>query len=956
MTTLFISYSHQDETWKDRLMTHLRALDPAYQFEVWVDRQIQVGDDWEAEIEGAMARADIAVMLISADFLASEFIRGIEVPRLLQRRADEGMRLVPVLVGSCLWKETPWLAELQCLPRDGREMASFRGNNVDKQWTKVAKAIAGFITKPTEADGAAVSTPSGVKTRFEHPYPMQPNFTGRVAERQALTQWFLGSGQPLCGVIAIGGMGKSALTWAWTQRDLLGRELPGQTEEPDTVAHTCRVPADKRPEAVFWWSFYENDARFPQCLTRFLEFVEGQPVPKDLSGHDAVMRAVAAMRQRRILLVLDGLERELRAYARLDAAYLGDDAAVDDRDGRCCIDPTLAEFLRCLASFSLTGRVLFSSRLLPRELEGHDRRPLANCFPYTLVELSSEDMVAFFQANGIAGVRGEIQVACGRFGGHPLALRLLAGMIRHDPEHPGDVRAAENYDPVPDLVQREHHVLALAYQALDEQAKRLLGRLAAFRAPVAYAAVKALAPNGGGASLRKTLNGLRERGFLFFDSEAKRYDLHPIVRQYAYDHLVDKTAVHRRLKDYFTAAPASNEDWVETLGDLEPVIELYHHTLRAGLFDEARELFRDRLVSPLYYRFGAYQTVIELLGALFPDGEKAPPRLKQASDQAWTMNALANAYGLAGLPRRAVPLYEMQTQIRDKADDKRNLAIGLGNLAYNLVMVGELAAAEENLRRRIALCREIGDDFKEAIGHRELGRLLAYHAVFDKAEAAFKTAEKLNEKYGATQSLTVIWSHRALAALLQGQAQAALAAAQEALDFWRQTAVRRHPYVRDRVRVDWLLGAAKTALAAEDGGAKTLLAGEAEGHLSEALQRCRRINLVDHEPDILLAWARLHRLGGRDAPARIAAEDGLRIAERCEFRLQQAELNLFLAQLAHDDGDQAQAHILAQKARDLAFCDGPPHCCQVVLDQANALLTGRALRQAQGGPPSTSLP
>ena len=72
-------------------------------------------------------------------------------------------------------------------------------------------------------------------------------------------------------------------------------------------------------------------------------------------------------------------------------------------------------------------------------------------------------------------------------------------------------------------------------------------------------------------------------------------------------------------------------DKVTRLEDLTPVIALYHHTVRAGQFDEARRLFRDRLDRPTYYQFGDYPLQIELLRELFPDGEDRPPCLKDDS-------------------------------------------------------------------------------------------------------------------------------------------------------------------------------------------------------------------------------------------------------------------------------------------------------------------------------------
>ncbi|MBK9600413.1 MAG: tetratricopeptide repeat protein [Anaerolineales bacterium] len=171
------------------------------------------------------------------------------------------------------------------------------------------------------------------------------------------------------------------------------------------------------------------------------------------------------------------------------------------------------------------------------------------------------------------------------------------------------------------------------------------------------------------------------------------------------------------MPSYFDAVPKPEK--VEKLEDLAPVIELYHHMVRAGNLDEACDLFYDRISKPTYYQFGAYQLQIELLRALFLDGEDKPPRLKKEGDQAWTLNGLANTYSLSGQPRRAVPLFEMQNALREKAGDKKHLAIGLGNVATQQLVIGALSEAERNLRRSIDLCREIEDEFWEAVGHQD---------------------------------------------------------------------------------------------------------------------------------------------------------------------------------------------------------------------------------------------
>ena len=95
---IFISYSHKDEIWKDRLEAQLKVLQYGGVLVTWTDRQIGGGLDWEASIETAMKRAAVAVLLVSAQSLTSDFILRKEVVTLLRRRHQEGLRFIPVIV------------------------------------------------------------------------------------------------------------------------------------------------------------------------------------------------------------------------------------------------------------------------------------------------------------------------------------------------------------------------------------------------------------------------------------------------------------------------------------------------------------------------------------------------------------------------------------------------------------------------------------------------------------------------------------------------------------------------------------------------------------------------------------------------------------------------------------------------------------------------------------------
>ncbi|MCB0638945.1 MAG: tetratricopeptide repeat protein, partial [Lewinella sp.] len=491
-----------------------------------------------------------------------------------------------------------------------------------------------------------------------------------------------------------------------------------------------------------------------------------------------------------------------------------------------------------------------------------------------------------------------------------------------------------------DLLGRRQHILQRAYDNLPPAAQITLGRLAAFRAAVPWDTIAAVF--GDNRHTRANLHLLEQRGLLqrsippapllpSSSAPPPTFDLHPIARRYAYKRLADRAAVHGRLIIYFEAVPQPPK--VTSLADLAPAIELYHHLTRAERYDEAFDLFYNRINKATYYQLGAYQKTIELLRALFPDGEDKPPRLSKESAQGWTLNSLANSYGMAGQPGAAVPVFQQAVDMAEKLGDKQNTAISLGNLANGQTEIGALAAAADNLRRSIALCQKIEDRFWEAVGHAEYGRLLIYCNDWAKSAAELDAALELFEADEAVQYQGNVWAYRALSALLQGDGVVAQHAAQEALHLADETARTHYPYERDYVQAHWLLGWA------------ALVAGnhlESQTRLDEALRRCRAINLVELEPATLLAQARLARAVKRNAISFNYAQQAVTIAQRAGHVLDLADCHNHLALLALDAGDTAAARsealAHAQTARDYAFCDGPPYAYQSALDEAERIL------------------
>jgi tetratricopeptide (TPR) repeat protein len=729
-----------------------------------------------------------------------------------------------------------------------------------------------------------------------HPYPMPVNFTGRAAERKELTEWFADTHDAMFVYEAIGGMGKSAVTWYWLHEDVL--------------------KSDSQPDGVIWWSFYEKESRFETFIEKALIYFTGdEPSVKGIpSTYDRMQWLCQLLCKKRYLIILDGAERILRAYAGLGSSYQGDEVSEGRKDDyRSCVDPNAGTYLQWLTSPDIRSKILVTSRLFPRELEG-----LSGCRHKYLDKLDKDDAVIFFQQQGIKGTRAEIEAACSAYGYHPLSLRLLSGLILQDPQYKRDITAWSKRNLLRDETPREHNILELAYGSLNKEKRELISELAAFRNPTDYNSMVFFQRGfKNQQEFKAALVDLVDRGLLLRDQITDKYDLHPIIRNYCYDRLTDKQGVHSELQSYFETVPQPEK--VESLADLDPLIELYHHTVNSGEYDEAFELFRHRINVYTYYVFGAYGLEIDLLRLLFPDGEDRPPRLRDEADQGLTLNALAISYSMSGQPRQAIPLYERLNELSEKQHDKRYLAIGLGNLAEDQLKTGAIDSAGSNLRQSIGICQEMNDEYQESVGHQELGHLLACCGKFEESEQELVRSTQHWLAIDDKQWLGVDYSYRVLRALLMSEPRHALRHAQKA----RELADAEH-YERDIVLTEWLLGAAHLA----NGNSK-----EAESHLNEALLRDRRINLVELEASILLELAKLRHVQKHDSEALKLANEALTIADRCEYRLQQAEIHNFLAQYYFDTGDKAKAREHAEIAKERAECGYVP-----AIDQAKALL------------------
>ncbi|MCA9906067.1 MAG: hypothetical protein KC547_19560, partial [Anaerolineae bacterium] len=529
---------------------------------------------------------------------------------------------------------------------------------------------------------------------------------------------------------------------------------------------------------------YESNARFENFVIRALAYVSGrtrEDIEQNTKPGEREDLLLGILDREEHLLVLDGLERILIAYARMDAAHLADSdydretanyvagahglpesagqSFVGEVGLRKCADPRAGQFLRKLATVR-GSRILISTRLYPAELQAVTGSPMPGCFALFLPGLRDDDAVTLWRAFGVSGARDDLLPVFRQIDSHPLLIQALAGEVARYRGGPGDFAAWRTANPTFDpfqhrtLAERQAHVLEHALRELDPDAKRLLSTLAAFRGPAGYetlAAVTVARADGGDEeinddadddmrkerakpifashhALDDALTTLEDRGLVGWDRRANRYDLHPIVRGVVWNSVgaAAKRDIYGALETHFSAMPTIDDYLqVESLDDLTPVIELYNALIGQGRYDDAEILFYDRINYATLYRLSAARQRIEMLERLFPDGLDQLPRLSKPDMQAFTLSALGTAYVSGGQPRRAAPQFARANDIYATMTRSDYLSIGLGNLSNALRLSSGLYEAEHSARRALVLTHEPEDRFWKAINLYWLGLALA---------------------------------------------------------------------------------------------------------------------------------------------------------------------------------------------------------------------------------------
>lgn len=158
MARIFFSYCHADEVFCDMLQKHLAALKYQGLIETWHDRQIRAGDEFENTIDRELNEAEVILLLVSSDFISSRYCYEIEMKRAMERHHAGEARVIPIILRSCDWHDTPF-GKLMAAPRDGKPVKSWP--DIDEGFLDVVRQIKAALPTQSAASSKHISAAQG---------------------------------------------------------------------------------------------------------------------------------------------------------------------------------------------------------------------------------------------------------------------------------------------------------------------------------------------------------------------------------------------------------------------------------------------------------------------------------------------------------------------------------------------------------------------------------------------------------------------------------------------------------------------------------------------------------------------------------------------------------------------------------------------------------------------------
>jgi tetratricopeptide (TPR) repeat protein len=905
---IFISYSHKDRAELEYVRAHLGPVVGLGTVTVWDDNALQIGDDWKGDINSAIDACRVFILLVTCHSLGSKFIRDVEVPRVLPRWQAKQVQFCPILVKPCHLDGYWWLDAINRRPKDGKALSELPDASRDREMAEIVGEIVKFLNS-----GAVIDTPLVPAAKTSSPtiidYTRLPEtpyrrLVGRDAEMAALDEGWIDRLTNIISLVAEGGAGKSALVNEWLKQ----------------------LQADnyRGAEAVLGWSFYSQGSK--ERATSAEEFLNwalhklGIAATTTSASASAKGEAIAeALAMRRVLLLLDGVEPLQHG--------------LDKQRGELK-DAGLRALLRRFASTppgQSHGLIALTSRIAVKDIA----RWQDNVAPVIDIEKLSDDAgAALLCDNGVRGTDKELKTAAHDFGGHALALGLLASFLTET--QTGDVRRRDRIrglladvdNPGHDHAERVMESYEKEWLAGRPVLLAIMHMVGLFDRPASGDCLNAL-------RAKPVIEGLTDEIVSLDDSEWQRavtrlcevrlilprdptapdaLDAHPLVREWFGERLKATNepgwkAAQGRLFEHLR--DTTKEGNTPTLEDLAPLYQAIAHGCRAGHHEEALDkIYKDRICRhrpdgdlEFYSRtkLGAIGSDLAALSWFFDKPYATPVAALTPSDQSWVLSVAALRLRAQGRFTEALPADRTGLRLDEDAQDWRNAGITASCVSEAELLVGEITAAVGTAERSVAYADRSGYEYEMMSKRTTYANAL--HAAGRREEAAevFADAERRQkEVQPAYPLLYSLWGYRYCDLLLaKGEYIAARDQATQTLKW-----ARHHGFLLDIAHDTLALGRAHLGLGLALAGTHQMSAamrGDARAagaRFDEAVDGLRAAGDTQFVGAGLLARIAFHRSVGDWESAARDLDEVEEIAEPSTMKLHLCDLALERARLA----------------------------------------------------------
>lgn len=888
LPSVFVSYSHRDEKWKDLLKPHLLMLEKADRLTIWDDRKIDAGDTWYDEIKNAMEDAEVAVCLISADYLASDFCVKEEIPYLLERRKNNGLVLIPILIRPCAWKAIDWLKAIQMLPRDGKSVAVNFKDDPDTPFTEVAEQILSLNTNVAfrRELGVVVEIP-----RWSPPEKVDVDrlpvtgqeLFGRQKELKQLDEAWESEKINVISFVAYGGVGKSTLINKWREQ---------------MAAENYR--GAKR---VFAWSFYSQGTgdRVTSADLFIAEalkwFGDEEMANSPASPWDKGQRLADLVREQKTLLLLDGME-PLQSYFEFERGKIK--------------DPALAVLVTELAKEN-PGLCVITTRENVIDLAD---------FPDTTEQINFEQISpeagrAILRVGGVRGTDAELEEAARNFGLHALALSLLAAYIHEIPGH--HILNAKDIPDI-DVPEKEgkhpRRVMAALERRFGDSAEvDVLRILGLFRGPAEKDEIAAVRAEPAIPNLTEHLQSISAVKWLQVVSKLRRLkliqpesihrpealDAHPLVREHFGKQLKQECPEawregNNRLYEYYKAVAKEVPDTIE---EMSPLYAAVMHGCQAGRYQITLDqvyyhrIQRDGNINYSMKRLGAIGADLAALSGFFSDTSWSEPIDELSEkDKGFILNVVGVRLRALGRLVEAVQPMQAALESRIREEIWMNAASISGNLSELYLALGEVRQALDYAEQSIEFADKSMNWAEQMKARTNIADILHQSGNFTKAVTMFHEAEERQKENQPQSSLLYsIYGFRYCSLLLS---QRNYAAVEQRASHTLEEA-KQHLGLLDVALDNLSLGCAyliQAQHAQDDPFAKSLI------YLNSAVDGLRRAGQQDYIPLGFLARAEYYRITNDFNRAKRDLDEAFTIASRGGMGLHLADCHLEYARLS----------------------------------------------------------